>query len=71
MATKYEKLLKMATKAAEEHPRSYIVMDANTHTLLGSGVNPEKVYKKVGEKLRPDQVPVVFKKLKDGEILIL
>ncbi len=69
--TQYQRLLEGVSKAAEAHPGSYIVLDAKTHALLGSGEDPHLLYQEVRKALRPGQVPVVYKRPAEGEILIL
>ena len=69
--TPYEELLQKAEEAAELHPRSYVVIDAVSHELLGNGTDPEKLFRTVRDHLKPGQVPMVYKKPKKGEILIL
>lgn len=61
--TWYAALYKAAEKAAEQHPRSFVVLDTQTHRLLGSGADPEKLYDRVLSKLNPDVVPFIYKKV--------
>ncbi|MCE5231498.1 hypothetical protein LLG95_18120 [bacterium] len=70
MMTQYEQLLLLAEKISDRYPRSYVVVDANTHAILAKGMDAKKVYKKVRQNLKPGQIPMVCKKPKKDEILI-
>ena len=69
--TYYEKLLAEMDKAMELHPRSTVAMAADTFEILAVGRNVRKMAGRMRNKLRPNQIPVVFHRPKKGETWIL
>lgn len=69
--TQYQALIDSIARTAELHPQSYVVIDAVTHELLDSGKDPVKVLRRVNNKLKPNQIPAIYKKPSRDEVLIL
>lgn len=66
----YESMLRKVAEIADRHPQSYVVVDAKTHELIESGTDAQKVFRQAKKKLRPNQVPVIYKKPPETEIMI-
>ena len=62
MATLYETLVDRMVKAEDAHPRSYVIMDASTYEILGTGMDLEKLAERVNKKLKKGQVTLVCAK---------
>jgi hypothetical protein len=66
-----ESLLDKAQAVAEDKPNSYIVIDAASHRVLGTGADPSKLFEKVAKNLKEGEIPFIYKKVKRGQTLIL
>lgn len=70
--TPYEKKLHRRMNAAmEKHPRSIIVMDAHSMEIIATGRDPDTVASRIRSSIKEGQVPLVFKRPKDNQLLIL
>ena len=69
--TYYEKLMARMDKAMDRHPRSTVVMTADTFKVLAAGSNARKVANTMRKKLKPHQVPVIFRRPMPNETWIL
>ena len=71
MPTLYEKLIEGMRKAAQEHPQSYVVIDASTHRVIASGKDAVKVADHVRANLKKGQIPVFCGTPRKNQIFIL
>lgn len=68
--SRYDDMLRKVSRIADQHPRSYVIVDARTYELIESGVDAKKVFSAAKKKLKPGQIPIIYKKQQKGEILI-
>jgi len=67
--TYYEKLVRSMGKSMAAHPRSTIVMDANTFEVVATGTDANRLARRL-KKLRSQNV-VVFQRPNPNHILVL
>ena len=69
--TYYEQLVRNARRAMDRHPRSTVLLDAETLELIASTGNPEKAAAHVEAATARGRVPVVLQKPRKPESWIL
>jgi hypothetical protein len=67
--TYYEQLVKRMKQSMNAHPRSTIVMDANTFEVVATGTNPGRLAGQL-KKLRHANV-VVFQRPNPNHVMVL
>ena len=58
----YQAMVSRANEVAEEHPRSFVVIDAHTLKTLGTGRDLKRLIARIRPRLTKGQVPLVFRK---------
>jgi hypothetical protein len=71
MATQYEALIKAMVEAAAQHPKSFVVIDANTSRTIATGKDMDTAAAKALANLKAGDVPLIFQQQQKDQILIL
>jgi hypothetical protein len=67
--TYYGKLVQRMNKSMEAHPRSTIVMDANTFEIVATGANTSRLARRLKKLHHPNVV--VFQRPNPNHIMVL
>ena len=69
--TYYQRLIRKATAAMDQYPRSTVALDAEKLTLLAKSQNASRVAKSAQRALAKGRTPVIIQKPRHEETWIL